>query len=74
MLTFVALFIVSIGNGGLRPCIASLGGDQFDGDGKIHILCHIIAPKFFFNFLRIFPLDYARGQKHQVCSITVSNN
>ena len=41
MLAFVALFIVSIGNGGLRPCIVSLGGDQFDGDGKIHILCYI---------------------------------
>ena len=29
VLTFIALFTIAIGTGGIKPCVASLGGDQF---------------------------------------------
>ncbi|KAJ3671470.1 hypothetical protein LUZ60_007549 [Juncus effusus] len=34
-LFYISLYIVTIGEGGLRACIASLGGDQFDDDDII---------------------------------------
>ena len=35
ILAFIGLLIVSVGNGGVKPCIASLGGDQFADKGMI---------------------------------------
>ena len=37
ILAFIGLLIVSVGNGGVKPCIASLGGDQFADKGKISL-------------------------------------
>ena len=28
-ITFIALFTIAVGTGGIKPCVASLGGDQF---------------------------------------------
>ena len=32
MLFFVALYFISLGTGGHRPCLESFGADQFDDD------------------------------------------
>ena len=29
--TYIGLFIIALGNGGIKPCVGSLGGDQFSG-------------------------------------------
>ena len=31
-LCLTALFIVACGTGGIKPCVSTLGGDQFDED------------------------------------------
>ena len=31
ILTYIGLFIMALGNGGIKPCVSSLGGDQFTG-------------------------------------------
>ena len=48
-------------------------GWEFESSTTINDIRSIIAPNFFFNFLRIFPLDYARRRRNQVCSITACN-
>jgi len=27
----VALFVIAMGTGGIKPCVSALGGDQFSG-------------------------------------------
>ena len=34
-LTIVALVVTGIGSGSLKPCVSSIGGDQFEESGKI---------------------------------------
>ena len=29
ILTYVALFTIAVGTGGIKPCVSALGGDQF---------------------------------------------
>lgn len=29
-LDFLGLFIIAVGTGGIKPCVSSFGGDQFD--------------------------------------------
>ena len=36
ILTYIGLFIMALGNGGIKPCVSSLGGDQFTGQERIH--------------------------------------
>ena len=36
ILTYIGLFIMALGNGGIKPCVSSLGGDQFTGQEWAH--------------------------------------
>ena len=36
ILTYIGLFIMALGNGGIKPCVSSLGGDQFTGQEWVH--------------------------------------
>ena len=31
ILAMVALFVIAMGTGGIKPCVSALGGDQFSG-------------------------------------------
>jgi len=35
ILAYVGLIIIAMGNGGIKPCVGSLGGDQFTGQDWI---------------------------------------
>ena len=50
--------------------VDSLNATGIDSHGQIF---SIIARDFFFDFVRIFPLDYARGLKDQVRTISAPN-
>ena len=36
ILTYIGLFIMALGNGGIKPCVSSLGGDQFTGQERVN--------------------------------------
>ena len=46
ILSFAALAVIAVGNGGIKPCVSSLGGDQFTGSYD--------TPKMITSFFSMF--------------------
>ena len=46
ILSFAALAVIAVGNGGIKPCVSSLGGDQFIGSYD--------TPKMITSFFSMF--------------------
>ena len=39
----IALFIIALGSGGIKPCVSSLGGDQFQGHSNSYMITKFFA-------------------------------
>ena len=39
----VALFVIALGSGGIKPCVSSLGGDQFQGHSNSYMITKFFA-------------------------------
>lgn len=46
-LTFIGLFLIAVGTGGIKPCVAAFGGDQFHLPRQRHLLERFFSVFYF---------------------------
>ena len=51
--TLVGLFVIAFGTGGIKPCVSSFGGDQFEEEDKANT--RTFFDLFYFSVKRLYP-------------------